>query len=165
MAAANGFSTTSNDGTRRFGRHVWRRTGARWLQRLVPRQFIAALGNWTSAALDSYLEDADEFDTVGVPAMVGQQVAAAGSRASQDAGFAGLVVSGPSSSSSGSAAVAEPAAVGQAIVGALSHAGDVGVRRPGVELAWRLPADDHESAAGADCSSSMTEPTQALESK
>ena len=66
IAAAQGFSPHNADGTRRFGRHVWRRTGAAWLRRLIPREDLAALGNWTSAAIDAYLQEADPWDTAGI---------------------------------------------------------------------------------------------------
>ena len=55
VAEAHGFNPHNADGTRRFGRHVWRRTGAAWLRRLIPREDLAALGNWSSAAIDAYL--------------------------------------------------------------------------------------------------------------
>jgi hypothetical protein len=69
VATAHGFNPLNADRTRRFGRHVWRRTGAAWMRRLIPREDLAALGNWSSAAIDAYLQEADPWDTAGIAGM------------------------------------------------------------------------------------------------
>lgn len=90
VAAAHGFDPFNADGTRRFGRHVWRRTGAAWMRRLIPREDLAALGNWSSAAIDAYLQEADPWDTADIAGL------ALGSRRPAAAVVDGAVVAGAS---------------------------------------------------------------------
>ena len=111
---ANGIRTRNVDGSRCLGRHIWRRTSAKGFCKLISRPLLAGLGNWTSSALESYLEVVDEWDTVEVPNLVAAALGGVWSTPAKTAGDA--LLSAADSSMAGSLfpvmADADEAAVG-----------------------------------------------------